>query len=455
MTETARDLAYQALTDRKGNVTAHLERRLAEVELSPAERGLARELALGVVRRRGTLEAVLAAYLRRPKAKMPRAARTLLHLGLYQVLMLERVPDFAAVDETVSRARRMGKGVSGMVNGILRSVCREVSDIRPGPAPRDRRAVPITPDTHRTFDRDVLADPADDLAGWLAGAYSLPVELADSWLEQFKTGRAVSAAAAGICRPPLICRVNSLKSTVADALSALSAEGVGARAHRNGLSVVLEGDPPPVERIEAFRSGLIQPQDPTATAVVAGCGVGPGMTVLDLCAAPGTKTTHLAERMGGAGQIIAVDVSDDKLRRIEDNCRRMGIENVETRPAESIGGLEPGSFDVVLADVPCSNTGVLARRPEARWRFQADLLDRLAGDQGQLAQAAAAFVKPGGQLVYSTCSIQDRENGRIVDALCRRLSSVRCIGRSVTLPAGATDPADWHDGGFAAIMEVH
>ena len=154
--------------------------------------------------------------------------------------------------------------------------------------------------------------------------------------------------------------------------------------------------------LPGFGDGLFQPQDPTATAVgqvcgdlLAAMGKPPAeMSVLDFCAAPGTKTTHLAELMGNQGSILALDVSPAKLEKIESNCRRMGISNVKTLSAERAGGLTPQSYDLVLADVPCSNTGVLARRPEARWRFNHDALGRLIKDQQFLAAAAGQFVRP-------------------------------------------------------------
>ena len=161
----------------------------------------------------------------------------------------------------------------------------------------------------------------------------------------------------------------------------------------------------------------MQPQDPTATAVAMAANPKAGQTVLDFCAAPGTKTTLLAELMGNSGSITAPDVSREKLQRIESNCERMGVTIVKTDLAERVGQLVPGSFDLVLADVPCSNTGVLARRAEVRWRFDSQTLSQIVKDQQFLAGAAAMFVRPGGRLGYSTCSIQREENSQVVGRL--------------------------------------
>src|SRR5690606_12189771 len=148
----------------------------------------------------------------------------------------------------------------------------------------------------------------------------------------------------------------------------------------NGVSIVLD-EHVNVTTLGPFAAGLIQPQDPTATAAVMAAGPQPGQSVMDFCAAPGTKTTHLAQLMAGRGSILAVDVSNEKLDRVRQSAGRLGIGIVQTRLASDIGSLAPESFDLVLADVPCSNTGVLARRPEARWRFTPQRLEKIVTDQ--------------------------------------------------------------------------
>ena len=180
----------------------------------------------------------------------------------------------------------------------------------------------------------------------------------------------------------------------------------------------------------------------------------PGMKVLDFCAAPGTKTTHLAELMGNRGSITAVDVSREKLQLIEDNCRRLGIDIVQTRLTTEVDQLQPASFDLALADVPCSNTGVLARRAEARWRFDPAALAGLARDQCTLVALAAGFVRPGGRLVYSTCSLEPEECSRVTRELLRRVPGLSPMEERLVLPGGAEDPAHWHDGGYFAVFDV-
>lgn len=450
--DTARDIAIRALRDRSGNVTAHLDRLVSRAGMGGPEGRLARELALGTVRRRGTLAAVLGAFLTRPDSPLPALLRHILHVALYQILFLDRIPDFAAVSEAVGQTRRLGRPQgAGLVNAVLRAVLRELAETETGPPPRAPDVIPVGPNAFRRAARKVLPDPAADAPGYLAAAYSLPPLLAKRWIARFGSlDAAIGPAMHANCRAPLILRVNTLRACVADVLASLGELVPPAVPHANRRSVVLPGGD--VTGLAPFRDGLVQPQDATATAVGAATGVEPGMRVLDLCAAPGTKTTHMGELMENRGEIVAVDVSDEKLRLIEENCRRLGVTIVRTLAASQLGSLGPESFDVVLADVPCSGTGVLARRPEARWRFRQGAVARLTRQQRLLAAAAARFVRPGGRLVYSTCSLEPEECEQIAEHLLRCDAALHRVRDELTLPGGADNPAEWHDGGYVAIF---
>ena len=451
-----RDLAVLALRDREGNVSGNIERRVASAGLPPADAHLAFELALGVERRRASLEAIARGYLAQPGRALPGALNQIVAVALYQLLYLERVPAFAAVNEAVEQAARFHhRRQSGLVNGLLRTIARKVSQVQRGPVPAATDVIPVAPESYRRSEAPVFPDPAASPAAYLAAAYSLPMELAERWIANLGSlDEAVAAATHANVRAPLIVRVNLAQTSVEAVLAELAAAGVKARPHENGLSIVLD-DTRDVTRLDAFARGAIQPQDPTATGVVLACGPRPGMKVLDLCAAPGTKTTHLAELMGNKGSIVAADVSREKLDRIADNCRRMGITIVQPILADAVGSLEGGGFDLVLADVPCSNTGVLARRAEARWRFSAEALSKLVEDQKFLARAAGHFARPGGRLVYSTCSIEPQENAEIARWLAQTEPQLRLAREELTLPAGAADAAAWRDGGYLALFEAN
>jgi len=254
-------------------------------------------------------------------------------------------------------------------------------------------------------------------------------------------------------RPSMILRTNRLRSDRQTVLDQLSAAGVAARPHANGLSVVLDRGVN-LAALDVFVRGLVQPQDATATAVCLRAAPAAGAAVLDFCAAPGTKTTHLAELMDNRGTVVAVDVSEDKLQRIIANTVRLGIDIVKTMLADKVASLPPASFDLVLADVPCSNTGVLGRRAEARWHFSEHALGQLARDQRVLIALAANFVRPGGRLVYSTCSIEPEEGDQVAAHLTRVNPRMRLVEQELILPGGADDPAAWHDGGYVAVFDA-
>jgi len=448
----ARDLALAALGDRAGNVTAHLRRLLAEQPVSSEEAALARELAVGVVRRRRTLDVILSAFQRRRDAPAAGKVRDVLRVGAYQIVFLRRVPDFAAVNEAVEQVSPRRSGMRGFVNAVLRNLARSISPAESGPPPLAPDVVALGRASFRRFDRPIFPSPEQAPAEFLAAAFSLPDELAEKWLVRFGgLDGAVPVALHANARPPLVLRVNLARASVPDVSARLLEAGVEAIAHDNGLSVVITGHAD-LRSLKAFADGLVQPQDAAATAVVAAANVRPGMRVLDLCAGPGTKTTHLAERMRNTGEIVAADVSERKLSQIEDNCRRMGATIVRTLLAGRIAPLAERPFDLVLVDAPCSNTGVLARRPEARWRVTGKSIRRLARDQRRLLALGCHLVRPGGELVYATCSLEEEENEQVVRGLSGRNGVFRLVKQRRIRPAGAERPGRWSDGGYFAML---
>lgn len=447
-----RDLAVLALRDRAGNITAHAGRLLEKSGLGGADAALARELALGVERRKATIGAVLRAFLARPEKHLPGALNEVLQVAVYQLLFLDRIPSFAAVNEAVEQAGRFHhRRQAGMVNGVLRSMLRELSEVESGPVPAAADVIPVGPRRFRRLGRAALADPAKDPAAYIAGAYSMTEFLAQRWVARYGQSKAAELGTHANDRAPLVLRVNRRVSSVKEVLAELAQAEIGARPHVNGWSIVLD-EYRDVSALPAFQRGAVQPQDASATGVVVAAESAPGSAVMDFCAAPGTKTTLLAELMDNRGTITAVDVSPEKLARVEQNCQRMGFTIVKTLAAENVGGLTPESFDMVLVDAPCSNSGVLARRPEARWRITPETLSAVAGDQKTLVRMASAFVRPGGRLVYSTCSIEPEECGDVARWLGGAVKNMHMQREQLSLPQGAEDHTQWYDGGYFAIF---
>lgn len=392
-----------------------LEERIECAQLKPEDRRLAVELSFGVIRRLRTLDCILAAYAQRKE--LDASVRQVLRLGLYQLIFMERIPAHAAVDESVRLARATGKGpASGFVNAILRAAAREAAfSVAPDPA-QPRRSFALNDSRAVTFARDVLPEPAA-FADWLGAIHSLPTPLLRRWLERFGTERTreICATVNGI--PSAFVRPNGTKVTLDQFQARLKEEGIEATPSPSGRTLRL---PPHVQvnKLKSFAEGLFQVQDDSSAAIAEFIGVQPGMNVLDLCAAPGGKSCHMAEQMQRRGQIIAVDSSQKRLVRVVENMQRLDlpiIASVEADGAE-FARLHAGKFDRVLLDAPCSNTGVLRRRVEARWRFSTDALAELTGIQRRLLDSALEAVKPGGALVYSTCSLEAEENSLLVAA---------------------------------------
>lgn len=370
---------------------AHLKRWPA---MDVRERGLLTELVYGTLRLRGRLDFALARFSRQPLARLEPDALLLLRLGAYQLLELDRVPAHAAVHATVELAHRVGLGrVAGLVNGTLRSLERE---------------------------RASLAWPTaeDNLRAYLQHVCSLPGWLAKELLRQFPNSES-RALAEALARPaPLTLRVNTLRSDRASLLAALAEAGHTARPCRyapEGIIIEQRGPQP----LPGDREGWYQVQDEASMLVAHLLAPRPGEQLLDGCAAPGGKTTHLAALTGNRAQILALDKHPQRVALIDQGARRLGCEGIAARcqdlttPAEF---LVPESFDRILVDAPCSGLGVLRRNPESRWNRQPADIAALAAQQSGILDRVAPLLRRGGQLVYSVCTFTVAETDAVVSA---------------------------------------
>lgn len=416
---TARSLAYEILCtaeDRRGFVTDRLEKRLAAESWSGPERGLAVELVHGVIQRQGTLDVLLRACSKRDRAHVEPALWTLLRLGAYQLVFLDGIPAHAAVHETVELTKRIGQPQwTGFANGLLRGLSRLLTDetsSSPGP-----RAVPLRDATYRIIGESIFSNPTTDPAGYFTAAFSFPDWIARRWCERFSRDE-LWRIGFWLNSPGRLClRTNALRTSRETLLQSLADAGVAAHPGEASEAVWIDS-PARVNSLPGFSEGWFSVQDESAMHAARLLAPRSGERVLDLCAAPGGKTTHLAELMQNDGSIIAVDVREDKLERIRENCTRLGVTIVQTHLSEiEKPSLPPGEFDAILLDVPCSNTGVLGKRPEARWRLRARDMEELASLQRRLLALAVSRLAPHGRLVYSTCSIEPDENRQVVESV--------------------------------------
>lgn len=399
---TARETALDILMRiEQGGAYSNLElnRTLKTAGLAKADAGLVTELVYGTIQRRLTLDYWLAKFVARGLDKLQPWVLQLLRMSLYQLLYLDRIPPHAVVSEAVAIARRRGHpGVAGLVNGVLRSLANCRGEL-------------------------TLPDEADP-AVRLALNHSFPEWLAARWIETYGEATAEAVMAALNERPKTSIRVNRLRTGRRAVLERLAASGYDAEPSPLSPAGIVVRRGGNLADTEGYRSGEWTVQDEAAMLCAEAAAPDPGMTVLDCCAAPGGKSTHLAELMGDVGTVWANDIHPHKERLIVDQAARLGLSAVRTSvcdAAELPRRHEPASMDVVLLDAPCSGLGVIRRKPEIRWTRSPSDIDELAAIQQRLLAAAAELVKPGGLLVYSTCTLEPRENEeRIARFLAQR-----------------------------------
>lgn len=446
---TARGLAFLALDEfhrTEAFVSDVLDRLFREVEPPAVERGLATALATGVVRRGATLDAIVTPHVTRQRHRVEGPLWTLLQLGAMQLVLLDGIPARAAVHETVELARAVQPRWTGFLNGVLRSVDRGRTD--EVSAEPSSRAVPLCEERYRLLAEPTLPDPVERPNAWIAAAFGLPRWLVDRWAQRFDFAELVRLGFRFDAPPATTLRVNALRTTREELLAALADGGLSAGPGGRPESVRLD-DRRPIESLPGFAAGWFSVQDESAMAAAELLDPRPGERVLDLCAAPGTKTTHLAERMRNEGTIVATDVDETRLERVRENAGRLGLTIVETRVVgDDPGSIPEGPFDAILVDVPCSNTGVLGKRPEVRHRLGPDDLVELPDVQSRLLIAAHDRLGPGGRIVYSTCSIEPEENRHVVEAVLRDRGDVELVREIEHVPG---EPAD---GAYQALLRA-
>ena len=384
-----------------------------------------RELVLGTLRRRGTLDAVHDAYSRRRAEDLDPTVRAAVRLGLYQHLFLDGIPPHAIAAATVGLLTGGGGSAAarrGYVNGLLRTVLRESNKL---PEADDRGGASPTKRLHRPgrtvtfFARPVFPDPRRDQAGYLAALHSHPRLLVERWLERVGEEATLARLVAGNAPAPLVLRPRAGRVDAAGLLERLAREGVTGE-------VLVRGAGTPVVRVRpggesalatrAFREGLFSVQDPEQMDAAELLAPRAGEIVWDACAAPGGKAMQLAEALevAGSGRVVATDSSDERLVRLRENVARLGLSNLDVAAHDALSvapppGCPPAGFDAILLDAPCSNTAVLARRPEARWRLRPETFAHLAALQRRLLAAAARHLAPHGRLVYAVCTHEPEE----------------------------------------------
>ncbi len=381
------------------------------------DRAFITELVYGTLRRLNTLDWVLGSFLQKPLAGLPPRIRNILRLGAYQLLYLDRVPDSAACNESVNLARRYGHpGTVKLVNAVLRNVARRKGQL----------AFP-----------DLAADPGQGIAV----KYSHPAWLVRRWLAEFGQAQTEELCRANNEIPPNMIRTNTLKITRPELKRVLATKGVESREGRFAPETLLIDGFRSIGDLQAFNSGFFMVQDESSTLAGHALNPSPGSLVIDACSAPGGKSTHLAQLMGNQGHIISADLYPHKLELIRENAARLGVDIIEPVliDAAELDRTYGGQADYVLVDAPCSGLGVLRRRPEIKWRQDPARFEELHNLQVKLLAGAAGCLKPGGVMVYSTCTITREENLEVVEEFLRQHQTFELAGLAGNLPAALAE----------------
>ncbi|ABW30563.1 16S rRNA (cytosine(967)-C(5))-methyltransferase [Acaryochloris marina] len=395
MTPNPRQLAYRGLKAvHRGAYADVALSRVMPKTIADADRRLLTELLYGSVRRQRTLDALIDQFAKKPAHQQPPDLRTLLHLGLYQLRFLDHIPDAAAIFTTVELAKQNQlSGLSGFVNGLLRQYARAAANLN-----------------------DPLELPPDPIQH-LGILYSYPDWIVQVWHDQL--GSEETEKLCDYCnQPPHIdLRINSLKTDRESVRSQLASAGVTTTPLPHlPQALRIEGKSGPIPQLPGFQEGLWTVQEASAQLVGHLLNPQPGAIALDVCAAPGGKTTHIAELMENQGEVWACDRTPSRLRKLNQNTQRLGIDTVTiwTGDSRQLSNHIPLA-DYVLVDAPCSGLGTLHRHADARWQQTPDNIQDLSTLQLDLLLNSARRVKPGGILLYSTCTLHPLENENIID----------------------------------------
>lgn len=360
-----------------------LNQTIKKYTIESKDRALLTEITYGTLQHKYTLDYYLEPFIR---GKADLWVRWLLRLSLYQIVYLSRVPEHAAVNEAVEIAKLRGhKGIASLVNGVLRSILRK--GIR---------------------STDEIANPIERLAIQT----SHPQWIVERFIESYGVEKTTEMLQENNVPPNQTVRVNSTKATVEDVLSSLKNEGIDAKQSKvlPECIYILNGQ---AARTRAFQEGLMTIQDESSMMPANVLNPKSNWRVLDMCAAPGGKTTHLAEKMNNEGSILATDLHPHKLDLVDENVARLGLDIIQTAPLDgrkAASFLQPESFDAVLVDAPCSGLGVMRRKPDIKYTKREEDFENLHKIQLELLDNAVKVLKKGGRLVYSTCTVNVEEN---------------------------------------------
>lgn len=420
-----RKTAYLALVDVEAKKAySNLAINHQVIVNKPNSQGFVREMVYGVLEHKLTLDYYIDLLVKDGIKSLKVQELTLMRMGIYQIGYMDSVPEYAAVNECVVLAKKYCRNKSGLVNGVLREYLNKKIQLR-------------------------LPDRGEDEIKYLSVKYSYAPWIIELWLEHYSMNFVENLLEAGNETPPMTIRLNWLRIMKPDLIKKLRDRGFEAEEGgmcQNAINVkggnLLDTD--------MYKLGLFTPQDESSMLVAEKLNPQHGDTVIDVCAAPGGKTTAIAERMNNTGKIIASDIYKRKLDLIEKEAKRLGITNIETKSwdATRVDSSLVQKADRVLVDAPCSGLGVVRRKPEIKYKDYTVDMELLPKKQLAILSASSKYVKPGGTLLYSTCTVNPKENEKVIEAFLKKNTSFKKEERTLLLPN-----VNGTDGFFICVMK--
>jgi len=394
----AREIAYKVLLDiekNKNYSNMAINKHFKDVKLSNQDRGLATEIIYGVIENKYYIDYMIDKLSKVKTNKMEIYVKTLLRMGIYQIMFLNSISDYAAVNETVNLAKKKNSKVSGFINGILRNVIRQ----------------------KETIGEIKIKDDID----YLAVKYSYDKWMIRNWMIHFGKDFTTELLEVNGQRPSIYLRTNTLKITRDELIEKLEQQNVKASKVNVVDEAIKVENLKDIENNILYKEGLFTIQDISSMLVGKVMNPKEKSLVLDVCSAPGGKTTHIATLMKNTGQVVSRDIYEHKLKLIKASSKRLNLTNVDVQEFDglSLDKDSIGKFDYVLADVPCSGLGIIRRKPEIKYKEKEEFRD-LPPIQKKILENASKYVKKGGTLIYSTCTIQDNENIDVINEFLQK-----------------------------------
>ncbi len=421
---------------------AYLDKLLAAEFVSrkyeSRDRSLLTELVNGVVRWKWKLDWALNGFFHGDYLKSLNVVKNSMRVALYQMQYLDKIPNFAAINESVEFVKRVqGDKTAGLVNAVLRNIDRNINGIR-----------------YPNRDNDPIY--------YMAVVHSHPRWMVKKWAEKFGEFQTENLLRSNNEKPYLPIRINSMKTNTGEILEIFREKGLNFKVSDfNENSVHIKSPGFNIAETDEFAQGKITVQDTAASLVGILADARPGMRILDLAAAPGGKTLQLAESAEDKAEILALDKYESKLKFIEEAASRCGFRSISTLADDAREFSSKEKFDLVLADVPCTGTGVISKKPDIKWKRERNDIDDLAPIQKEILNNAANLVKPGGALIYATCSIEDEENREVVEDFLEKRNDFELAQADKFVPKEAVSEGYLQtlphvhnvDGAFAARLE--